>query len=370
METSDNFYAVILAGGGGTRLWPKSRQKSPKHLLKLFGDKSLLRLTFERIQDVFPSERILVITQKDHVEEIHSQIPEIPSENIIGEPMPKNTAMAMGAASAFIYAKNPSAAVIFLAADHLFKDIQRFQQNMLASLKVAKLGDYIVSIGVRPTFAHTGLGYIKIGEELDQASEIAEKGFVFKVQEFKEKPNLVTAESFVASRGYLWNANLYSWSTETILKAFEKYSPEISGAISKIVQRLKNGDNPSEVLAQVYQEVGNPNSIDYEISEKADNILVIPGDFGWSDIGDWNAVYENLEKDHEGNAFIDAGDYHINVNSKNTLVETNNRLIVTVGVEDLVIVDTEDAILIAKKDASQDVKKAVEKLKETKKEYL
>jgi mannose-1-phosphate guanylyltransferase len=284
--------------------------------------------------------------------------------------MPKNTAMAMGVASAFIHARNPEAAIIFLAADHLFKDIPRFQQNVLASLKVAKLGDYIVSIGVRPTFAHTGLGYIKIGEELDQASEIAEKGFVFKVKEFKEKPNLVTAESFVASRQYLWNANLYCWSTETILRSFENLSPKIGSAMSKIIQRLKNNENPAEILDEIYQEVGDPNSIDYEISEKAENIVVIPGDFGWSDIGDWNAVYENLEKDQESNVFIDSGENHINVNTKNTLVETNKRLIVTVGVEDLVIIDTDDAILIAKKDASQDVKKAVQKLKENKKEYL
>jgi mannose-1-phosphate guanylyltransferase len=370
MEAPNNGYAVILAGGGGTRLWPKSRQKSPKHLLKLFGDKSLLRLTYERISDVFPAERILVITQKDHIDEIKSQLPEIPGENIIGEPASKNTALAMGTASAFVHVKDPTAAVIFLAADHLFKDIPRFQQNVVASLKVALLGEYIVSIGVRPTFAHTGLGYIKIGEELDEQSEIAQKGFVFRVREFKEKPNLVTAQSFVASNQYLWNANLYSWSTETIFIAFKKYSPGIGEAMSKIAERLKNGEDTQKVLEEVYSGVEDTNSIDYEISEKADNILVIPGDFGWSDIGDWNAVYENLEKDTEGNVFLDSDNKHISINSKNTLVETSKRLIVTVGVEDLVVIDTEDAILIAKRDSSQDVKKAVEKLKEEKKEYL
>lgn len=370
MQSPENGYAVILAGGGGTRLWPRSRQKTPKHLLKLFGDKSLLRLTYERIRDIFPPERVYVITREDQVVDIQNDLPEIPTENIIGEPSAKNTAMAMGTASAVIHDKNPSAAVIFLAADHLFKDIQRFQQNVLASLNVALSGDYIVSIGVRPNFAHTGLGYIKIGEELTRESSIAEKGFVFKVEDFKEKPNLVTAESFVASREYLWNANLYTWSTSTIFKAFEKYSPEISNALSKLLGLLKEGKDRGEALAAVYNSLGETNSIDYEISEKAENILVIPGDFGWSDIGDWNAVYENLEKDTEGNVFIDNDSNHISISSKNTLVETNNRLIVTVGVEDLVIVDTDDAILIARKDASQDVKKAVEKLKEEKKEYL
>lgn len=364
MQASENGYAVILAGGGGTRLWPKSRQKHPKHLLKLFGEKTLLELAYDRVKDIFPNERILVITHKDHFSQVKAVLPNLPEKNIIAEPKAKNTALAMGTASAVIHTRNPEAAVIFLAADHVFTKEERFQQNAVAAIKVALSGDYIVAIGIKPTFAHTGLGYIKIGEELEDLSKVGEKGFVFKAREFKEKPNLVTAQSFVASGQYLWNANLYTWSTKTIFKAFEKYSPEIFKAISKIAEN-------SQALENVYSEAGEFNSIDYEVSEKADNIVVIPGDFGWSDIGDWKVVFDTLSKDPLGNAVVDSGQNFLGVDAKNNLIETNRKLIAMIGVSDLVVIDTEDAILICSKDKTQDVKKVIEKLKELKKEkYL
>lgn len=375
MDEVSNYYAVILAGGGGTRLWPKSRRKHPKHLLKLFGDeqssfsnKTLLEITYERINKILPNEKIFVITHIDHEELVRKELPKLPQENIIAEPIAKNTALAMGTAAAVIHSKNPNASIIYLAADHIFTKEDRFAQNALASLKVVSSGDYIVAIGIRPTHAHTGLGYIKIGEEQENLSKVAQKGFVFKVKEFKEKPNLVTAQSFVASGQYLWNANLYSWSSNTIFKAFEKYSPEVYKAVMEIAQEWDKGRN-NELLEKVYSKVGSPSSIDYEVSEKADNIMVIPGDFGWSDIGDWSAVYDTLKKDSDGNAVVDQGNV-LMIDTKNSLVEANGKLVVTVGVSDLVVIDTEDAILIVPKSKSQDVKKVVEKLKIEKKEYL
>lgn len=368
MDEASNYFAVILAGGGGTRLWPKSRRKHPKHLLKLFGEKTLLEITYDRVSKILPDERIFVITHIDHEELVRKELPKLPSENIIAEPIAKNTALAMGTAAAVIHSKNPNASIIYLAADHIFTKEDRFAQNALASLKVVSSGEYIVAIGIRPTHAHTGLGYIKIGEEQESLSNVAQKGFVFKVKEFKEKPNLVTAQSFVASGQYLWNANLYSWSSSTIFKAFEKYSPEVYKAVMEIAQNWDKGSN-DELLEKVYSKVGIPNSIDYEVSEKADNIMVIPGDFGWSDIGDWSAVYDTLSKDSNGNAVVDQGNV-LMIDTKNSLVEANGKLVVTVGVSDLVVIDTEDAILIVPKNKSQDVKKAVEKLKEEKKDYL
>ncbi len=366
-EINSNYYAVILAGGGGTRLWPKSRKKTPKHLLKLFGDKSLLRLTYDRIEPIIPKENIFVITSKHHEEEVKEDLKSVPHENIIAEPVAKNTALAMGAASAVIATRNPSAVISFFAADHIVEKPDRFNMNVLASLRVAESGDYIVAIGIKPQFPHTGLGYIKVGEELDKESQIAKKGFVFKGMGFKEKPNLVTAQSFVASGQYLWNANLYTWSANTVFKAFEKYSPELFKAINDI----KNGGGTQAIIDKVYGEAGKPDSIDYEISEKANNIVVIPGDFGWNDVGDWKVVYDLKQKDKNGDVIVNPEVEYINIGSNNLLVEGDKKMIVAIGLKDIVIIETPDAILVCNKNNTQDVKKAVEKLKEEgKTQYL
>lgn len=363
-EELKNYYAVILAGGSGTRLWPASVKAHPKHLLKLLGNQTLIQTTFNRVDGLIPTENIYVITNKAQAKEVGEQLPKIPSENIIAEPTAKNTAMAMGAAAAVIHSRNPEASIIYLAADHVVKNLERFHMNALAALRVAESGDYIVAVGIKPESPHTGLGYIKIGEELEMLSKTAKKGFVFRGLEFKEKPNLVTAQSFVASGQYLWNANLYSWSSKSILKALEKHSPEIFKAVSEIAEK------GSSALEDAYSKVDKPDSIDYEVSEKVDNLVVIPGDFGWSDVGDWKEVYALRSKDSKGIAGAE-GTEVVNVGSQNVLVDAGKKLVALVGVEDLIVIDTGDALLIAKNDKTQDVKKVVEKLKEEeKKEYL
>lgn len=356
-----NYYAVILAGGSGSRLWPASRKAHPKHLLKLLGDKSLIQTTYDRVEGLVPDENIFVITNVTQKKEVENQLPKIPAENIIGEPAAKNTAMAMGAAAAVIASRNPGASIIYLAADHVIKNEERFRQNALAALEVASSGDYIVAVGIKPEFPHTGLGYIKIGKEMEELSKVARKGFVFKGVEFKEKPNLVTAQSFVASGQYLWNANLYCWSTETIMKALEEYSPEVYKACKEII------DKGGEGLKSAYSKLGSPESIDYEVSEKVKNLVVIPGDFGWSDVGDWKVVFDLRPKNmHQVTSNPETE--VINIGSKNLLIDAGKKLVAVVGVEDLVIIDTGDTLLIAKNDSTQDVKKVVEKLKEENKD--
>ena len=241
--------------------------------------------------------------------------------------------------------------------------------NMLAALRVASSGDYIVAVGIKPEFAHTGLGYIKIGQELEMLSKVAKKGFVFRGVEFKEKPNLVTAQSFVASGQYLWNANLYSWSTKAIMHALEQHAPSIYKAVADIAEKAGTG-NLDSVLEDAYSKLeGKPDSIDYEVSEKVDNLVVIPGDFGWSDVGDWKEVYNLRDKDSKKIAVSEESSI-VNIGSERVLVDAGKKLVALVGVEDLIVVDSGDALLIAKADRTQDVKKVVEKLKEEDKQNL
>lgn len=368
MSETNNYYAVILAGGGGTRLWPKSRKKHPKHLLRLFGDETLLQMTYNRIAPILPKENILVITNIDHIEDVKSQLPEMPSENVIGEPKAKNTALAMGVAAAVVHHRNQNASVIYLAADHIYKDIAKFQDTALNALEVSQLGDYIVAIGIKPTFAHTGLGYIKIGDQLEDLS--SKKRFVFTGKGFKEKPDLATAQSFLASGQYLWNANLYCWKTETIFKSFEALAPKIKEALDEVMTGLSENELNS-ALHKIYGWDVEFDSIDYEVSEKAKNIIVLPGDFGWSDIGDWKIVYETENKDSDGNAIINKNVDSVTVDSRDNLIDSNGKMIAVVGLSNIVVIETDDAILVCHKDRSQDVKKVVEKLKQSdKKQYL
>lgn len=365
MDQNKHYYALILAGGGGTRLWPKSRKKQPKHLLSLVDKETLLKTTYKRIATIIPPERIFVITLEDHAKFVYEQLTNLPKQNIILEPEQKNTALAMGVGAAFIKKIDPDAVIINLAADQTVEDIKKFGESALLALKVASSGDYIVSIGIKPTFPHTGMGYIKIGDEFENEHTTTED-YVFKGKGFKEKPNLATAQSFVASGQYLWNASLYTWSIPTVFKAFENFAPHICEALNTIYDAIGTSSQ-QKTIEKVYSEIGNPNSIDYEVSEKAKNILVVPGDFGWSDVGDWKVVYDISAKSPEGNVVI-GEDRFIGIDTRDCLIEPNGRLVVAVGLQDIVVVDTEDAILICAKDKTQDVKKAVEKLKELKKE--
>lgn len=364
---AEHNYAVIIAGGSGTRLWPKSRKKQPKHLLDLFGTGSLLQSTYKRISSFIPKSRIVIVTLEDHSKIIKKQLPDFPTENIIAEPEAKGTAMAMGVAAAFIKQKDEDAVIFNLWADQVLDDPKKFEDCLLTAYQAAADKKNLVTVGVEPTFPHTGLGYIRIGAQVEIEIEGVKESYVFKSRGFKEKPNLVTAQSFVASGEYLWNTGLYCWSAQAIFDAFEKFSPNIFEAL----QQLMKEKITTQSIAKAYENVGNPNAIDYEVSEKARNILVVPGNFGWSDVGDWKVVYDTHEKDHEGNVYIGDKAKIINVNSEGNLIELNDRLIAVVGLNNVAIIDTEDAILICPMDKTQDVKKIVEKLKEEKRgEYL
>ncbi|MDD2823369.1 MAG: sugar phosphate nucleotidyltransferase [Candidatus Daviesbacteria bacterium] len=364
---NEHFYAVILAGGGGTRLWPKSRKKTPKHLLKLYGKRTMVQQTYDRIKPLIPKERIYLITLENYVKDIKEQLPGLLEENIIAEPMSKNTALAMGLASTVIRKIDPMAVVVNLAADQLIEDEEAFCNTIELALGVAAADNHLVSIGIKPTFAHTGLGYIKTGQALKDYSTA--KHFVYKCDGFKEKPDIETAQTFLNSGKYLWNANLYCWSVEALANAIAKHAPGLNRGLEQIFQSLDTKESKG-VTQKVYEDAENV-QIDVAVSERVNNLVVIPGDFGWNDVGDWKVIYDTKKKDENGNVVDGVEDLLVNINSEECLIQGNQKLIAVIGLKDIIVVDTKDAILICHKDKTQDVKKVIEKLKEEKmEEYL
>jgi mannose-1-phosphate guanylyltransferase len=362
----DHLYVVILCGGGGTRLWPLSRKDAPKQFIELLGEETLFQKTLKRAQQLVDNKHIYVMTNKQYESEVRGSAPSVPQENIIAEPEKKNTALAMGVIAGIIYAHDKDAVIINLASDHLITNLEVFNQTVLAAAEVASAGENLVSVGVEPSFAHSGLGYIHRG-----ALSHNEGSFpVYNVVSFAEKPDEKTAQMYLSTGEYYWNANLYTWSAKKILEEFMIHAKGMHEAIKAIIDAVGT-DQFNSVFVKQYSAAPEA-QIDTAISEKTEHLVVIPGDFGWTDIGSWNVVHDEVEKDEEGNALIarEAGGDWFRIDTKNTLVSTSKKQIVTIGLENVVIVDTEDAILVAHKDHAQDVKKVVEHLKNTGKENL
>lgn len=367
MNSSEHVYAVILAGGGGTRLWPKSRNATPKQFLKLVGDLTMIQVTAARITKFIPWENIIIVTNEKYKNEVKEQLPEIPEENIIAEPQKKDTALAMLVGSLFAYSKDKEAVVINAASDHVVQDEQEYARVMKAAVKTAAAAPNLVTVGITPTFPSVGFGYIKISDEIGRADT---RLSVFKVSSFTEKPNEPTARAFISTGKYFWNANMYVWQVSTLLEAFKKHMPEMYEQTRSLT--TVSNDDFHDLLKDIYNKAESI-SIDYAISEKADNLVLIPGDFGWNDVGDWKVVHELGKKDLAGNVVSSTGEniHTLAVNSHNNLIHTDGRLVALVGIDDLIIIDTPNILMIAPKSKSQDVKKLVDRLKEEKREdYL
>lgn len=363
-----HIYAVVLAGGSGTRLWPKSRDNTPKQFLKLGGDRTLLQQTVDRILDIVPWERVIVVTNAKYVDDVRVQLPQVPAENIIAEPAKRDTALAMGLGAVIAQKRDPDAIVVNMASDHVLQDVEEYRRVILAAVELAAQKKHLITVGITPSEPNVNFGYIKAGAELTQVSGYP----AMRVMSFKEKPDLATAQEFLAEGNYFWNANMYTWHSATALEAFAKYQPEMSARLDRIAQSV---DTPEfeAVLVQEY-EAAEKVAIDVAISEKADNLALLPGNFGWDDIGLWSTVYDLGQKDAQGTVVVRDGvdtTPVLSLDSKNNLVATNKRLVALLGVEDLVVIDSSDVLLVLPRSRAADVKKIVQQLESDKLEkYL
>lgn len=369
-ETKQDFknhlFVLIICGGGGTRLWPRSRRKTPKQFINLFGEKTLFEQTMERAKSLVPDERIFVVTNMDYVDEVVAQ-GRLSLKNIFAEPRGRNTALAMAAGAAIIDKVDPQAVIINLWSDHLISPLEKFTANALLAAQVAFSGDFLVTVGLKPTFPHTGLGYIHTVEKLTEFKDEE----VFKVLEFKEKPDLKTAQEFIKSGDYYWNTGMFTWSSRTFLGSCERKAPQLAEAFKKIRSSWGQREE-KQTIDEIYNQAEDI-SIDFALAEKADNLVLIPASFDWSDVGSWQVVWDLGPKDENGNMVIKMGEKgeFYSVKSAKNLIQFSDRLIALVGVENLVIIDMPDALLVCQKDKTQEVKKIVEILKEKGKEkYL
>lgn len=354
----DHTYAIIMAGGGGTRLWPVSRKERPKQLLPLIGEATLFQGTVQRLEGLFPPERILVVTVAEQVAEMQLQAPEIPAENYLVEPAPRGTASVVGLAAAILHKRDPQAVMAVLPSDHFIRNRDLFHYLLRAAFDVAKTG-YLVTLGITPTYPSTAYGYIQQGTPVPGDFKYP----TYNVSRFTEKPDDATAQKMLRLSGHSWNSGMFIWTTERILGEFQLRMPELYTALGKIVAGMDSPD-PFAVLESIWPDL-KVETIDYGVMEKAEKVAVLPaGGLGWSDVGSWDSLFEVLLPDMDGN--IGVNGEHLALETHNTLIYAapgSERLVVTIGVDDMVVVDAEDVLLICKSDQSQKVRDVVAHLR-------
>ena len=343
-------HVTILAGGSGTRLWPLSRRDRPKQLVSLDGGRSMLQRTLDRVLPLLPPERIYILTGPDHAAGIAAQLPELPEENMFIEPSPRGTAPCLGLAALKIARRHSGRSImVSLHADHVIGDEDRFRECLIAASSAARKG-YLVTVGIVPTGPETGFGYI---ERSDQVGE--ERGLaVYRVSRFTEKPALARAREFVSSGRYYWNAGYFAWTVDNILQEFARLLPETHACLAAMT--TMNVPDHQEIWDRIM-----PATIDVAIMEQARNVAVVPSDMGWNDVGSWAAIYEIMSHDVAGNAVMGDGQTHL-VDTRNSLVLSDGRLVTVVGLEDIVIVDTPDALLVLPRGRAQEVSQLVKDL--------
>lgn len=352
----DHLYSVIMAGGIGSRLWPRSRAASPKQFLDLIGSCTMLQETVARIEPLIPLERVLIVVGEEHAGTVHAQLPDLPTGNILVEPGPRGTAPCIGLGAVAILTRDSQATMAVFPADHRISDEAGFRQAITSADKLAQ-GGYLVTLGISPTHAHTGYGYIQGGASLGQIDGLP----AFQVQRFTEKPEAETARQFVQDGGYYWNGGIFVWQAATILDEMANLLPHLFAELQQL-GRAWNTPARAGTLAAAWGRVPQT-TIDYGIMEKSDRVAVIPIDVGWDDVGNWSTLSELVPGDQAGNSTHGQGQPLL-IDTGNTYVYAPpGKLVTTVGLEGMVIIDTPDALLICRKDRAQDVREVVEQLK-------
>ncbi len=346
-----NIYAVIMAGGVGSRFWPRSKKALPKQLLKIFGDTTMIQATVNRIDDLVDRNRIFIITNEIQAPEVRNQLPDIPAENIIIEPFGRNTAAAIGLASIVIRYKDPEAVTIVLPADHIIKEEEIFRNTLHNAAKFAFEKKALVTIGIHPTRPETGYGYIQIDDKKVQDN-------IYKVLTFAEKPNYATAVRFLESGDFLWNSGMFIWRVDTILEEIRTYMPDLFEGLMEIEKHL-NQKEYHDVLVKTYGQMKKI-SIDYGIMEKSTKVYLTKGFFTWSDVGSWEEVYQLSEKNSDGNAMVGKVFTDKVIDS---YIYSPDKFTAVIGVDNLIIINQDDTLLVCRRDKAQDVKNVVEYLK-------
>lgn len=360
----NQMYAVIMAGGGGTRLWPISRKKHPKHLLPLLGERTLFQNTLDRLEGLVPPERILVVTAARQAGRLKEQALQIPEANYLIEPEPRGTASVVGLAASILHKRDPRAVMAILPSDHFIRNRDVFGLVLRVAFQVAEKG-YLVTLGIKPTFPATGYGYIQSGPPLPDKFDYP----VYRALQFKEKPSQEQARALISTGDHSWNSGMFLWRADRILEEFERQMPELSAHLKQI-EAAWGRPNQSTVLKSAWSKL-KPETIDYGIMEHALNVAVLPaGGLEWSDVGSWDSLYDVLVPDGTGNVILNVD--HLPLETHDTLIyASEKKLVVTIGVDDLIIVDSGDALLVCRRDQAQQVRQVIDQLKRTQREdYL
>ncbi|NEW07076.1 mannose-1-phosphate guanylyltransferase [Paenibacillus sp. SYP-B3998] len=348
-----NRFAVIMAGGGGTRFWPLSRQNKPKQLLNISGNDIMINDTILRYKNVISIENTLIVTNKSQVSLLEEILLEqVPKNNILKEPIAKNTAACILYAALHLQKKYDNCLMVVLPSDHYITNVSNFRATLEKACLLAEETENLVTIGIKPSFPSTGYGYINFNKNIL-------KNGAYEVNEFVEKPNFEKAKQYLSTGDYLWNSGMFLWKTSKIIDCFQRYLPRIYNNMMQIYKDIGT-EKEEEAIANIYPTLQNI-SIDYGILERSDDVIVVPGDFGWNDVGSWDALGGIFSPDDHGN-IVRAK--HIGLDTKNSIIFGKDRLIATIGVDNLIIAETNDAILVCPKDKAQDVKNIVDILKQ------
>ncbi len=356
MTNHDHFYAIIMAGGGGTRLWPLSRKACPKQMLKLFNGKSLFEVALERLHGLFDIQHIFVVTVNDQVDALSRLAPDLPRQNYLIEPMPRGTAAVVAMAAAAIQKMDPEATIAILTADHFIQSVPDFHDTLAYAYEIAQT-DVLVTLGIQPTFPSTGYGYIESGEPVSNLEHIK----AFRVNAFFEKPTEARAVEFLKNEKFSWNSGMFIWKVNVVLQEIKRYMPPLFETVTKLIPMLME-DHLTPEFIDLWSHI-KPQTIDYGIMEKSDRVVVLPAStLGWNDVGSWDSLFEVLSPDLNGNIILNAR--HVGMETDDSLVfsTSKDRLVVTIGTQNMIIVDTEDATLICPRGESQRIKELVQYL--------